>query len=206
MKAREWVRASAALMVLGCGGSIIGQGDGGTGDASADGVGVDDGGVTACTAPGNLKLCGGQCGQACPVDKCPSTAQNPSPMGELGVCPSPGLGPSGLIDCKNCPDGNLCALPSERYQKPLPEAFVLFRCMVPAVAQMYALNGRKDLALYADRSTYTDAPLPPPPETCPRFPGLRLCGGACGYGVPPISVDTRGRSKRSRIRVGREPS
>jgi hypothetical protein len=108
-------------------------------------------------------------------------------MPEIGLCLSGPLGPKGLIDCSHCPDGHVCALPSARYQQPLPDGFVLFECVVPEVAQMYALNGRKDLALYADRSTYTDAPLPPPPETCPRFPGLRLCGGACG-GCEPDEV------------------
>jgi hypothetical protein len=72
-------------------------------------------------------------------------------------------------------------LPSERdLQTTNIETFLRLACADERWALMYSLNGRNDLARYADRSTYTGTPLPGVSATCPSIPNLQLCGGACG--------------------------
>ncbi len=164
-----------------CGGIV----EGGAQDGSAEaGAGSDAGDelTSACQAQGGLMLCGGQCGATCPVQPdgkgCASDLQNPQPSNQLGICATKSS--ELTLDCQECSDGHVCALDSERWLQSTPEVtFGFMGCGPIGYAQMYAANGRSDLARYADRSAFTSAPLPAP-STCPSVPGLTLCGGACG--------------------------
>jgi hypothetical protein len=176
---------AAGFFSVACGGTVQMLPGDASPDEATDSAAGDAGSVTQCTAPGNLALCGEGCSGTCPKDQCVGQAGKPDGGNPLGICSIPGGRLT--LGCQHCEDGFLCVLASAAFQRPLPENFAMYGCASVEYAQMYALNGRKDLALYADRSTYTDAPLPPPPETCPSFPGLRLCGGACG-GCEPDEV------------------
>lgn len=181
MALTRWVLV-LAFAASACGGSVVGQGDGGDGgvDVGAnDGSIVRDGAVILPCNTDGLKLCGGQCGQSCPVDKCISSNNNPNYKGELGVCTDSSPSRFGGF-CSQCEDGDVCALTSELALRPTPiDTFGNLRCADERWALMYSLNGRNDLARYADRSTYTGALLPSP-STCPSVSGFQLCGGACG--------------------------
>ena len=167
-----------ALSLTACGGAVLGAADGG--DGGLDGSALDAGAVTACSGPG-MKLCGGQCGQSCPVDKCLSTFVDPKATAKLGICPVTGGAHFESTGCQQCGDGYLCAMLTEVWSTPDPIFdFDLMECADPGWALMYHLNGRDNLARYSDRSAYTGEPLPQSPVSCPSFPGLRLCGGACG--------------------------
>lgn len=83
--------------------------------------------------------------------------------------------------CVRCGDGNLCFLTDPRTLDGFgPQSvFDLLVCGDEAYGTLLAKAGHADMVRYADRSAYTGEALPTP-ETCPSFPGLSLCGGACG--------------------------
>jgi hypothetical protein len=178
------IRAALTLsgLLVACGGAVVTTD---AGDAGKLDSGIADSGFTACSAPAGYKLCGGQCGDSCPRDKmgrgCASDDyMMPDPQHNVGVCW--GSGPNTLwrSDCDRCEDGFLCALSSAKLLEPTPAAtFQFMDCTVQDWARMFALGGRLDMARYADRSAYTDQPLPTP-STCPSIAGLLLCGGPCG--------------------------
>ncbi len=177
--------------VLGCGGRIGAGDDGGAADGglSDGGGGGDGGGWTKCSSPSGILICGGpnQCGADC--SQC-APPQLGTDGGALRVCqggtdPEP---PDG--NEWQCPDGALNGTIWE-----CPSCSPLTGCVKEELAQLYALNGRPDLALYSDRSAYTGAPIPPPPTTCPPVSaGLNLCGGACGACPDPAHQTCTGRS------------
>jgi hypothetical protein len=90
-----------------------------------------------------------------------------------------------ISDCQECTDGHVCVFESSTNAQNFgPDSSAalemqIMGCTDMGYAEMYALNGRSDLARYADRSAYTNAPLPTPSD-CPSIAGLTLCGGACG--------------------------
>jgi hypothetical protein len=176
------MKTSAAVVlvgVLGCGGRV---GDGDAGDASLDHALVDglnsDGGWTNCAAPSGVSICGGpnDCGSQC--SECFPAVQD---AGELHVCDDVlfQFAPDASVaaDTFLCPDGALNAC---IYDENSPICWQ-DACTTEDLPQLWLMNGRADLAKYADRSTYTGAPLPPLPMSCPTVAtGMKLCGGACG--------------------------
>lgn len=179
-------RLLATILVASCGGTLS---DDTTKDASPDGLDASSApdGVTACAAPGGLMLCGGNCGDPCPVDSTGAGCASESEgyPGDLGVCD---VGKGFQISlCEECRDGHVCVFRSEHDAKDFgPDSSIpnlqmgAMYCTDIEYAEMYASNGRLDLARYADRSAYTNEPLPAPPASCPNAGTLRLCGGACG--------------------------
>lgn len=174
----------ATTLVAACGGMTS---DDTSKDASSDGLDAAflSDGVSACAAPGGLMLCGGTCGNPCPVDSTGAgcVSEREGQPQELGVCD---VGIFEISTCDECSDSHVCVFGSVRDANDFgPDSSIpnlemaSMACADVAYAEMYALNGRPDLARYADRSTYTNEPLPTP-ASCPNVGTLRLCGGACG--------------------------
>jgi hypothetical protein len=173
------MKAPAALLtalLVACGGKVDTGADASDGgDAGLD-VAQGDGGWTMCEAPSGIGVCGGpnDCGAQCTF--CGSVVD----ASELRACsdvpdfdPDAGKAWDGYV----CPDGALNACSGDNGA---PDCWDN-HCVGDDLPKLYLLNGRPDLARYADRSTYTGDPLPPPPTSCPAVSsGLELCGGACG--------------------------
>lgn len=178
----------AASVALGCGGRAVPL-DGGL-DGAADAGPRPDSGFTACSSPAGYNLCNGPCGAACPPDKdgnpgCASDQPGmPDPV-DLGICETTGalsgwVAAASGFGCNQCADGHVCVLSTQRLWRTSPvETFDIMECATRDFAIMYTLAGHPEMARYADRSAYTDQPLPEP-ATCPSVPGITLCGGACG--------------------------
>jgi hypothetical protein len=173
MKLRGLAILCALTTGTGCGGLFSGDGDSGKDaatDVHADGLGVDPN----CVAPSGVSICGGehQCGAQC--KNCAAVYPNQD-AGELRPCGDANYSVVSA-DTGMCPDGALNACDGA-----WTSMCWFDRCVTEDLAQLYAKSSRPDLALYADRATYTGAPLPPPPGVCPSTPtDLHLCGGACG--------------------------
>lgn len=186
MRARVCILAT----LIGCGGRVDGA------DASADATGdaphdvaQGDSGWTTCESPSGIGICGGpnNCGAQC------ANCGNVVDASELRACgdvsPDFDVDAGVAWDGYICPDGALNACHGDENAPACWEN----ACVAADLPRLYLLNGRADLARYADRSTYTGDPLPPPPTTCPSVSaGLQLCGGACGA-CQPTKVCT-GRS------------
>lgn len=170
---------SVVGVLVACGGSIQSSGDGGDAggmtDSPLDGL-SDGGGWTKCAAPDGVSICGGPngCGPQC--QKC---ADLPDAGIDIGVCEDNGAYivdyPDRAADTYLCPDGAFNACDNDSNAPGCWEN----TCSTQDLPQLYLMNGRPDLAKYADRSTYTGNPLPTP-TTCPTISGLTLCGGVCG--------------------------
>ena len=168
------------LLLASCGGQVAGN-DAGSSDAGSERVDFD-GSVTPCSA-GAAMLCGSVCGDSCPRQPdgtgCQQLGDNDGSA--LSICDTFDGGIQWAADCTECSDGHLCVSTTSEPDGLVPSyRFDSMVCADVRFAEMYALNGRDDLARYADRGAYTGAPLPPPPASCPSIPGIQLCGGACG--------------------------
>ena len=196
-RAARIAAATVCCAGLGCGGLIGGSPDGGDAatmmDSSSEG-GLD-GGSTKCEAPSGVSICGGpnDCGAQC-------TTCLDGDAGDLNVCGDVNFyfdaGASVVDDPFICPDGAFDACGDEH---DAPEC--MSACTTEDIPKLYLLNGRPDLARYADRSTYTGAPLPPPATTCPTVAqGLLLCGGADAFS--PCGSTCKGATE---VCTGRSP-
>jgi hypothetical protein len=144
---------------------------------------------------------------AIPAGDVPNCGVDLIPDDTGGVIGAPGLPPAAPIDnnarvcipadkalewpveypshlCVACADGNLCFLLDPRQLTAWKylgqtDAFAFFVCGGQEYGWLLAQSGHADMVRYADRSAYTNEALPEP-ATCPSFPGLPLCGGACG--------------------------
>lgn len=172
--------------VLACGGAVQTSPDGGTDGGSDAPVADGDAGFTKCRAPSGVSVCNGSenCGATCKY--CTSGP----PENSLSYCLEDIK--RGGPDPEQCPDGYLLADHSAVSRDQAPSALQT-ECVHEDLAKLYALNGRLDMSRYADRSTYTGAPIPPAPTTCPKIAGVTLCGGACG-GCPNQGQVCMGRS------------
>ncbi len=159
--------------LVACGGAVQAGPDGGA-DGGSDGSILDaDSGFTKCRAPSGVSVCHGtdNCGATCKY--CTSGQFDTS----LSFCLEDIK--SGGPEPEQCPDGFLLADYAASYRD-LGPTTLQTDCVHEDLAKLYALNGRLDMSRYADRSTYTGAAIPPAPTTCPKIPGVTLCGGACG--------------------------
>ncbi len=187
-------RLAGVLVMLGCGGAVVGgQSDGGAGESSTVDT-TSPPGWTDCSAPSGAKVCGGphQCGADC--TDCGATLH----PDDLRACFAAGGGrvPSGE-GADLCPDGSVNVFAGLQYYAPND---IGNGCGVPDLAELFARNGHPEMARYADRATYKRLPLPPAPTACPTAPsGLQYCGGACGE-CPADQVCT-GRSPMHPISI-----
>jgi hypothetical protein len=174
--------AIAALLsiVAGCGGRFAEDSDAATDSGASDGgvadAGADVSGWTNCQAPSGVGICGGP-------NNCGAQCQNCYPIfedaGELRPCDDVNyyFAPDSSVDTYVCPDGALNACTEDENAPACWDD----TCTTADLPKLWLLNGRADLARYADRSSYTGATLPPTPTACPTVSsGLQLCGGACG--------------------------
>lgn len=182
------VAVALACAVAACGGTMATQADGGGAEfAEPDSASIVDGGEegaggwTQCSAPGDVKICGGQ-GTACwgnvAACNCPpftdeANAGESIASNDLATCTSsPGLG-------YDCPDGTVMVAVPASTADPDPD-LAAYQCVPEDVGILYAKNGWSRAVRYADYSLYTGDSVPRPPTSCPSIPGLTLCGGACG--------------------------
>jgi len=168
----------ALAVVLGCGGRVDGTD---AGDASTDSSVASDTGSDAawtnCEAPSGVSICGGphHCGAQCTSCYPASDAAQLRPCDDVLYQFAPDA--SVAADTFLCPDGALNAC---RVDANTPSCWQDV-CTTGDLPNLWLLNGRSDLARYADRSTYDGTPLPPSPTSCPSVAsGMKLCGGACG--------------------------
>lgn len=172
--ARAW---ALTLIVTACGGAVANQ-DGGSDGGGKDGT-PDAAGWTACTSPDGYAICGGSstCGAECP--NCNKYWNTPPPPETLRICPNDvfdnaNVGDTGYGYCFQCPDGRICV--GEDGSSNAPR---LMYCLGLNAGILYKSSGASGAVRYADNATFTGAELPSP-STCPQFPGIKLCGGACG--------------------------
>jgi hypothetical protein len=171
-----------SAVILCCGGEVNTQtGMDGGGDAATDSASSGDAfaGYTRCSAPNGDMLCGGACGDGCP-GKCQPPREPDGGFTATGGLAACGNASAGFL-CYKCSDGDLCIDFFDVSPPPAPDAFAsTYEETHESIGVMFALNGFGDHVRYADRSAYTETPIPPPPTSCPNVSGLQLCGGACG--------------------------
>ena len=169
-------------MLAACGGQVTTSDGGGDAGAEHDDF---DGTVTACSA-GAAMLCGAACGNTCPYKQSDGTGcmqPGDNDGSALSLCNTLDGGIIfSTVSCNECLDGHACTVTTSEVPvtATASDLFAQMVCDDVRFAEMFALNGRLDLARYPDRSAYTGDPLPPPPTACPSVPGIQLCGGACG--------------------------
>jgi hypothetical protein len=157
-----------------------------------DAAAGDDGGWTACTAPGGYRICGAQdtpCAANAqdPMCDCRRAFQFPHPPNDVDICAGGDIADADYwLPPYFCPDGFLVvATPASTYNEPDGSLWAGgFNAYVHIeIAQLYARNGWAAAARYADFSHFTGDPLPTP-SSCPQVNGIQLCGGPCGDSCP----------------------
>jgi hypothetical protein len=156
------------------------------GDAGVEAASPDAG---PCSTPEGVRICGGT--RDCPRLTAPTCAgygcSQTDPGGNAGVCWSD-LPDKAAQLCNACSDGKVCVYrgPSELI------------CAPPDLCQLLWEDGDTAACTYADKSAYTEAPLPSSSGPCPgglggESGGYLICDGACGD-CGPLGLPCVGRS------------
>lgn len=191
---RPWYLALCAATALACGGRTPLLGGFPDAAASTDGATdapCEEGGPSGgpCATLDGVRICGGV--HNCPWLSPPICAGHGcTPAGDTdadaGVCWSD-LTDKGSRLCDACNDGEVCIF---------RDATTLV-CAPPDLCQLVWNDGDTTSCRYADKSAYTNEPLPEPSGACPDNLGAPsprvLCGGACGDCGDP-NVPCVGRS------------
>lgn len=183
--------AAASTWLSACGGRTTLYGDATADAATRDAASLIDAGFDGmvlesgpCATPEGVRICGGD--RHCPwlvPPGCRGQGCTPTGAGEdTGVCWTD-LPDKGDRLCAACEDGEVCAF------RGTSELI----CVPQDVCSTLWIAGDTTGCRYADKSDYTDAPLPSPSGSCPGNLGgkFALCGGDCG-GCP--STPCVGRS------------
>jgi hypothetical protein len=169
-----------ALVSISCGGTteyatLVDAGDAGVvgdGENPGDESSSDS---SACATSEGIRICSGasDC-PALPAPQCIGEGCTASPSGgSAGICWSD-LSDDGNRSCATCKDGEACAFRSSGE----------LVCVPFDLCALLWSNGDEDACRYADKSSFTNAPLPVPSGSCPGNLGAPnqdiVCGGDCG--------------------------
>ena len=153
-----------ALVIVGCGGTIVGPASDASSDGStqADSGTISDAVSSACSTSEGYELCGAA--TICNVN-CTCSGKD---YGTCVTAPSPYDG----LDCTPGVDGNVCTAEHNG------DGSLFWIDTAYDFGALLAQSGAATQVRYADLSLWTGDPLPNP-TTCPTI-GASLCGGACG--------------------------